>query len=356
MKIGLITDSIREQSTGIGYYATDVIREVRNLGKENDYTYLDFLETRFNKEKFIKLNNPFPYFKTYNWHNYIPLITRKLDLDYIFNFSAVPHIIPFRQKEIFFVYDISWYLYPEYHPKSRVLFYKFLFKSSLNNSFKIVVDSVSNKNDLVNIFNTSAKKITVVYPPFTDKLKEIKNIQYEINYPFILFIGTMEPRKNITSIIKAFKQLKNKKNISEKLIICGKKGWLYEEIFELIKKLNLSEDIIYLGYITDEEKKWLYKHAKFFVYPSWYEGFGIPVFEAMTYGCPVITSNISSLPEVIGDAGISVKPDSVNALSEAMDHLISNKEKRKNMKKDGFKQVKKLSNINQIKQLLDSLK
>src|SRR5262249_1824513 len=152
-----------------------------------------------------------------------------------------------------------------YHPRSRVLFYKFIFKRCLLNCYKIVVDSVSTKNDLINIFNISEEKIEVIYPSFIDKLKEPKKIQYDINYPYFLFIGTLEPRKNITSIIKAYKSLKDRKNIKEKLIICGKKGWIYEEIFELIKKLHLSEEIIYLGYITDEEKKWLYKHAEFFV-------------------------------------------------------------------------------------------
>src|SRR6185437_12453154 len=192
MKIGLLTDSIRDQSTGIGYYAMDVIREMTTLDKKNKYFYIDFLETQFNKEKFKRLHNPFPYFKTYNWHNYIPLISRNLNVDYIINFSSVPHLVPFKQKEIFFVYDISWYLYPEYHPKSRVLFYKSLFRNSLRNSYKIVVDSISTKNDLVNIFSTNSEKISVIYPPFSDTIKDVKKIKYDITYPYILYICTLE--------------------------------------------------------------------------------------------------------------------------------------------------------------------
>lgn len=354
MKIGLITDSIRDQSTGIGYYAKDVITELMKMDKKNEYFFIDFLQTEFNSQKLIKLKNPFKYFKTYLWHNHIPFKAQKVDIDLILNFSACPHFFPFKQKEIFFVYDISWYLYPEYHPKSRVLFYKYFFKQCLKNSNKIVVDSLSTKNDLINYFNIPKEKMFVIYPPFKDTTKDIKTIPYIIDSPYILFIGTMEPRKNIGSIIKAYKRLKDAKDIKQKLVLCGKKGWMYDDIFKLIKALHLEASIIYLGYITNEEKKYLYKHADFFVFPSFYEGFGIPVLEAMSYGCPVITSNLSSLPEAVGAAGLQVSPDNLNELTNKMDLLIQDKKMREKFKKEGFIQAKKISNVNQIKALIKS--
>src|SRR6185437_10163005 len=154
------------------------------------------------------------------------------------------------------------------------------------------------------------------------------------------------------SIIKAFKNLKDTGKIKEKLILCGKKGWLYEEIFKLIEKSGLGDDIVYLGYITNEEKKWLYKHAEFFIFPSFYEGFGIPLQEAMNYGCPIITSTISSLPEVAGKAGILVKPNDISGLTAAMEKLVKSKNTREKMKEEGFKQIKKLSNEKQIRELI----
>jgi glycosyltransferase involved in cell wall biosynthesis len=352
MKIGIVTDSIRDKSTGIGFYARDVVRRLLEMDKTDEYVFIDYLTTEFNQNRLLKINNPFSYFKTYLWHNYLPTKIRKTDVDVVLNFSAVPHVVPFKCKELFFVYDISWYLYPEYHPKSRVLFYKTFFRQCLRNSHKIVVDSSSAKDDLVKIFSVPEDKIHIIFPPFTDTINTIDKIKYDISTPYILFIGTLEPRKNIESIIKAFKKLKDKKQVPHKLVICGKKGWMYNRIFTLIKELDLDEDIIYLGYISNEEKKYLYLHAEFFVYPSFYEGFGIPVLEAMTYGCPVITSNVSSLPEVVGKAGLQVDPKNVDALASEMDMLISDEKLRNKMKHDGFAQVKILENKKQIQALL----
>src|SRR5438046_1859589 len=107
-KIGIITDSIRNQSTGIGFYSKDIIQEILRCDNKNEYFFMDYLKSNFNKDNLVIIKNPFKYFKTYLWHNYIPLMTRRFNMDYIFNFSACPHFIPFRQKEIFFVYDVSW--------------------------------------------------------------------------------------------------------------------------------------------------------------------------------------------------------------------------------------------------------
>src|SRR5438034_9217235 len=121
MKIGVITDSIREQSTGIGFYAREVVLELLKKDKRNEYFYIDYLKTSFNQDHFVYINQPLRYYKNTSWHAFLPYRIRKYDFDIILNFSACPHFLPYKQKEIFFVYDISWYLYPEYHPKSRVI-------------------------------------------------------------------------------------------------------------------------------------------------------------------------------------------------------------------------------------------
>ncbi len=355
MNIAIVTDSIRKNATGIGFYAQDIASKIVKKNIENNYTFLDYATTSFNKNHLTLINNPFTFFKTYLWHNFLPLKTKSLNVDYICNLSAVPHLIPFRQKEIFFVYDISWYLYPEYHPLSRVLFYKATFQNCLKKSSRIVVDSLSTQNDLVTIFHIPKEKISIVYPTVLHIPKDNKPRTYSFAFPYMLYIGTLEPRKNIETIILAFKELKQTYHLPHKLLLCGKKGWKYDSIFRLIQSLNLENDVLYLGYITDGEKKYLYKHAEFFVYPSFYEGFGIPVLEAMRYGCPVITSNVSSLPEVIGNAGITVDPHDTHALMYAMKRLLVEKILRKKMVTAGYQQVKKLSNEKQIENLIHSL-
>jgi glycosyltransferase involved in cell wall biosynthesis len=353
MKIALITDCIRDNSTGIGFYTKDVAKELIKNDKKNEYIFVDYQVNNFNKDKLFKINNPFKIFKTYLWHNWIPFKTRNFNVDLIINFTSVPHFLPFKQKEIFFVYDISWYLYPEYHPKSRVLFYKAFFKTCIDNSIKIVADSQSAKEDLIKYFSISKNKISVIYPSIPRIIKEGVQPKVNIDTPYILYIGTLEPRKNIVSILRAFKKLKDKKQINHKLIICGKKGWMFDEIFKLISTLKIEPYVKYMGYVTDEEKKYLFKNAEMFIFPSNYEGFGIPVIEAISYGCPVITSNKSSLPEAVGKAGIQVDPSSVDDLVDAMSDLIFNKRIKENIINNQPNQLIKINNKKQIAALID---
>lgn len=344
MKIGLITDSIREKSTGIGYYSKNLIINLLKTDKVNKYFFIDYIKNDFNHKSLILVKNSFKnFFKTYSWHNILPLKTRKLDLDYILNLSGCPHLFPFRQKEVFFVYDLSWLVMPETHTQSRVLTYKLLFNKTIKNSYKIVVISQSTKKDLVKYYKIPENKILLIYPCLPKQAKievKPKNITKS---PYILFIGTLEPRKNIGSIIKAFHKLKRETNFPHQLVISGKKGWDYSNIFTLVEKLKLEKDVIFTGYVTEEEKKYLYTHADVFVYPSFYEGFGIPPLEAMSYGCPVITSNTSSLPEAVGDAAIMINPHNVNALAEAIERVLTDGGLRKEMIEKGLKQAKKFS-------------
>ena len=167
----------------------------------------------------------------------------------------------------------------------------------------------------------------------------------------LLYLGTLEPRKNITLIIEALYQLKLTPLFSYQLIIAGKKGWGYSKIFRLIKKLRLGKKVTFTDYVSDAEKKYLYKHADLFIYPSLYEGFGIPPLEAMAYGCPVITSNTSSLPEVVSDAGLMINPYNVKALVSAIKKVLNNKKRKKEMIEKGFKQAKKFTSPNNLSQL-----
>lgn len=352
MKIGLITDNITDKPTGIGNYAKNFIDILYKTDKNNEHYIIDYKDNIYNTNN-IKINNPFKLIKSYSWHNYLPLQMQKYNLDYIFNFSGCPHYLPYKEKEIFFVYDISWYLYPEYHPYKRVLYHKLLFKHTINNSAFIIVDSYSTKNDIVKYFEADKDKISIVYPYYKNNIKEDNTVA--INQPYLLYVGTLEPRKNIINIIKAFHKSKIEANTDHKLIICGKKGWGFNEIYKEVQNRNLDGEILFKGYVTDEQKKYLYKHASAFIYPSYYEGFGIPIIEALTYGCPVITSNTSSLPEAIGNAGIQVNPNNIDDLSNAITKVISSPQLRQKMKVKGYSHLKEISSIEQIKTFLKRL-
>ena len=139
---------------------------------------------------------------------------------------------------------------------------------------------------------------------------------------YILFLGTLEPRKNVDGLIRAYERLVRQLDITEKLVIVGKRGRFYEEIFDLVRQLKLGNRVIFTGYVSDTVKVDLYNGAVCFAYPSHYEGFGLPVLEALACGVPVITSNVSSLPEIIGDAGLLVDPTDDMQLADAIGRVL----------------------------------
>lgn len=176
-----------------------------------------------------------------------------------------------------------------------------------------------------------------MYKPCDDEEK--KNVvkeKYGIRGDYYLYLGTLEPRKNIERIIEAYSLLKQRKTVIPKLVIAGKKGWMYDAIFNTVVENNLEADVIFTGYVEVADAPILMSAAVAFVFPSLYEGFGMPPLEAMACGTPVITSNCASLPEVVGEAGILVNPFSVDEISKAMIDIYDKKELRKELIEKGI--------------------
>ncbi len=212
-------------------------------------------------------------------------------------------------------------------------------KYSAKNARKIFTISLASKNDIIKEYKLRSDKIVVTYPG----IKQISSNKYQVtsmDKPFILFVGTLQPRKNIVRLIEAFSKLKDKRI---KLVIVGKKGWLYEDILEAPLKFNVKERVQFMDFVKDEDMPSLYKNALCFVLPSLYEGFGLPVLEAMKYGCPVVISNVSSLPEAGGDAALYVDPKNVDDIGSKLEKVITDSNLRSEMVKKGYEQVKKFS-------------
>ncbi|NEP55029.1 MAG: glycosyltransferase family 4 protein, partial [Moorea sp. SIO3C2] len=163
----------------------------------------------------------------------------------------------------------------------------------------------------------------------------LKSVNYDFAQPYILFVSTLEPRKNINNLIAAFNYLKQRHQIEHQLVLIGQKGWSYESIFAAIASSPWKDHIHHLGYLSDQLVAWFYSNADVFVYPSYYEGFGLPVLEAMTLGAPVVTSNTSSLPEVAGDAAILIDPNQPIELADAIVKVISNSSLREELIRKG---------------------
>lgn len=262
-------------------------------------------------------------------------------------FSPTHYLPPFGPgNSVISVLDVSYLYFPELFTKKDLIQLKEWTKFSAKKAKKILTISESSKSDIIKEYKVSANKVVVVYPGINVQLnassylnmEDLKN-KFGINSKYILFVGTLQPRKNIVKLIEAFSKLDK----DLELVIVGRKGWQYEEILSAPDKYGVKDKVRFLDSVTNEDLPSLYKNAEFFILPSLYEGFGLPVLEAMSYGCPVITSNISSLPEAGGNAALYVNPNDVNDVFSKMKKLLEEDELRKDLIKKGYDQVKKFS-------------
>lgn len=285
-----------------------------------------------------------------------------------------------RTKTIVIFYDLSFVRFPEFFSLPKLLWHKFIYpKKQAQKADLIVAISESTKEDLINLYGVKEEKIMVIYPGIDKKFRPIEKDnpdldrvrkKYELpdNPPtgeagFILYFGTIEPRKNVLGLIKAFEQLKRASHLngrvewlgfegrvrsgkrdffdfpSLKLVIAGIRGWLYDEVFERIEKSQFKKDIIFTDFIDEEDKPYLYNLAQAFIYPSFFEGFGLPPLEAMACGVPTIVSNKSSLPEVVGQGAIMINPYNVDEISFAIKEVLENKDLREYLIKRGLERV-----------------
>ncbi|AHL23102.1 glycosyltransferase family 4 protein [Thermococcus nautili] len=356
MKVGIIADRLNRTSMGVGAYVYNLINEISKINRdilylvnyEENNLFLG-LDRIIIKNPFEKFSKKLPY---YLWHIYLNyyLITKKLDLD-IIHIPENPTIIQKLKsyKKVVTIHDVMPYLFPKFYHLALRYTYRFLLPRTLKTADAIIADSHNTKLDIIKYFKIPEEKIRVVhlgvdedYKPLPENEVEKIKQKYNLNYPFILYVGGLAPNKNVSTLIKAYYKLKKKK-FEHKLLITGVKRYKYEDIFELIGKLNLQRDIIFTGYVPREDLPSLYNAADLFVYPSLYEGFGLPPLEAMACGTPVITSNTSSLPEVVGNAGIMVNPYDVNGLTKAMYEVLTNKGLREELSKKGLRRAKLFS-------------
>ncbi len=254
-------------------------------------------------------------------------------------FSPIPTIVS--------VMDVSYMFYPELFRRNDLYQLKNWTAYSVKNAKKVITISESTKSDIIKEYRVDGSKVAVIYPGIKQESRtrhkmSLLESKYNLNSDFVLFVGTLQPRKNIVRLIEAFKKVLPKyKRL--KLVIVGKKGWLYEEILAAPEKLGIEDSVRFLDFVPDEDLPSFYENAKCYVLPSLYEGFGLPVLEAMKYGCPVVTSNVSSLPEAGGDAAIYFDPYDTDDIAKKISEVVGDKKLSESMIKKGHAQVKKFS-------------
>lgn len=359
MLIGIDYTSALKQSGGIGRYTRGLITTLAQLDSHNHYQLMitsdapmDALQLFRGYPNFSHRLYPLPErWLTIAWHRfYLPLpvewFAGPVDLFHSPNFILPPTR---RAKMLLTVHDLSFIRHPQGAVPNLRRWLNRVVPRSLKRAHHILADSESTKQDLREIYAIPPEKITVVgagveerFHPITEPavLQRVRQ-QYRLPETFILSLGTLEPRKNFTGLIQAYSQSPVQQ--SHHLVIAGGRGWLYDDIFAAAAQSPVSQQIHLIGFVADEDLPALYTLADIFAYPSHYEGFGIPVIEAMACGTPVVCADNSSLPEVAGHAAQLVPATDTDALAEALQRLATDTELRDQAIDKGFLQAQRFS-------------
>lgn len=347
---------IQYGKSGVGVYAESLLNAISDIDTSNRYEILSHgnIGSHNGKFEYIKTGFRFDSHPAGDlWEQiYLPFHLKRKKTDIFHSPTFHVPLISFGTKKVVTIHDLVSFRFPQTQPKSFVAYSRFMIKAAAKFADGIITSSMATKIEIKDILKVNEEKVHVVYgaprsifKTIEDK-EAIKEMQIRCNLPcrFILFVGSLEPRKNIGNLIYAFSSMK-KKGIIHKLILCGGAGWMNEQerLRELAQVSGVGNDVIFTGYVPDADLPAFYNLADIFVYPSLYEGFGLPPLEAMACGCPVITSNTSSLPEVVGDAAIMVNPYDVEGLADAMCRVLTNNELRLKMKKQGIERAKMFS-------------
>lgn len=343
------------QRLGSGQVAYELIKNIAAIDKHNDYT---ILVPTAPKEDLPKERNGFVYkiLKPNKlWTRIalpLALFSAKKKPDVIFTPTHyVPRLSPV--KRVVTIFDLAYLHYPQMFLKKDLWKLSNWTKFSIENSDHIITISQFSKKDIIKNYKIDKNNITVAYPGFSeslfkpitdiDKIEKVKQ-KYGIEGRYIIYTGTIQPRKNLIKLIDAFQKINDLK-----LVIVGKargegrQGWMFEDILEHPQKIGIEDKVIFTGFAPTEDLPLLVNGAVAFVLPSLYEGFGIPVVEAMACGTPVIVSNVSSLPEIVGKAGLLIDPKSTDQIEQAIRTISADKKLRAKLSKLSLVQAKKFS-------------
>ena len=373
LRIGIDYTAAVRQGAGIGRYTRELVRALAELDRGHDYVLFAAMgrqrqEARSKRQEAgSKRQEPDTAWRSNFQMRSVPLSDRalailwhRLQLPLWVEFVTGPvdifHSPDFvlppvrRAKTLVTVHDLSFIRYPQCADANLRAYLNKVVPRSVHRADLVLADSQSTKDDLIELLGVEPARIEVVYPGVEQRFRPIEDqallegVRKLYNLPprFVLGLGTLQPRKNFTQLIEAFAD--SRFAICDlHLVIAGGKGWLYEGIFATVERLGLEDKVIFPGFVADEHLPALYNLADLFVFPSLYEGFGLPPLEAMSCGTPVITSDASSLPEVVGEAGPMVEATDVEALAKAMKQILEDSTLREGMVIKGLEQARQFT-------------
>jgi len=381
MRIGIDIRSLSAgKHTGVEEYIYNLLPHLFSIGKKdkfillyNSYTKplpqeVEGWKSEYSNVEVVEKRWPSKILNACLWHFNLPKLENWLgDIDVFFlpNFGfistnrKIPRVVTF--------HDLAFEYSPHFLNYYRRLWHWLVNpRMQARRAKKIITVSKSTKSDLNKLYKVSNRKINVIPLGVAEmffkkevnkkKIKKLRDKYGLGDKPYILFLGTIEPRKNIASLIKAFNEFKKRTDSPHKLVIAGTKGWLFKKVFETASNSPYSQDIIFPDVIDTEDRSLIYKEAELFVFPSFFEGFGLPPLEALASGTPVICSNNTSLLENIGSHSLLVNPHDIGEISWAIERAVNDKSLNKYFQKNGIEHAKQYKWRETAKQTLKVLR
>lgn len=357
MKILFDFSQIPEKRTGVGVYADHLLRELLLQLRDEDHLIVLIQHDEHKVPSMLRGQSNATFRRLpaifrnrlillFFEQTFLPLILAHQHIDIIHSLHYT-HPLYTLSRRVVTIHDLTLITMPELHTLGRKLVFPFFIKHALRFAESLIFVSQATENDAASIVPVS-QAIKAVIPLGVDPKmynaiysRQILN-EHGVTSPFLLFLGTIEPRKNIGRLIEAFDKVAEEYELLS-LVIVGKRGWKYQDVFQRIESSKFRKRILVLGYATEQEKASFLQHSTALVFPSLYEGFGLPVLEGMAAGTPVITSNLSSLPEVGGDAAILVDPFSSEAIADAVRKILDDPQMANAMRVKGKSRAEEFS-------------
>ena len=364
MRFGLDISPLTAGRTGVGNYVFYLLKNMLSVATDDEFVgfagtlsslALDGLDARLNV-RHLRVPTRALY-AVWRRGNLLPIesLTGHLDLFHATNYFVPPAR---KAKRVVTIHDLSFLIVPQYCSPRIVRPFSTGIGKFARQSDAIVVYSDSIKRDIISRLGVPESKISVIHLAVDDKFEhptedaEWLERTYRIARPYILFVGMLEPRKNVAALIRAFDAIKSE--VPHQLVLVGARGWMYEEIFQLCDELSLGERVRFVGFVAGHEKlAAFYRNADLFVFPSFYERFGLPVLEAMKCGCPVVTSRASSIVEIAEDAALLVEAHDWETLAELMKKVLSDGSLHEELSRKGRERAAMFSWKRAAEQTLD---
>jgi glycosyltransferase involved in cell wall biosynthesis len=358
-KIAIDVRTVLPNRSGVGNYVLHLIQNLRQVDPGPTYYFLSQKKNLPLLGHLAREQNPFLTFFSHEnhplsdfWEHFIlPIRLKKMGI-HVFHGPA--SLIPFRRDHcslVVTIHDLVAFLFPETIPLKYGAYMRYLLRQAVKKADKIIAVSHHTRQDLIKILKVPSEKIVVIHeapsPIFRSYDKKEVQAQikehYGITKKFIYHLGNIEPRKNLIVLLEAFTQVCRELGNDYLLVVSGQKGWLTKALSRYLKNYPVWDQVLFTGYVPMEHIPLFMNGAELFVFPSLYEGFGLPVLEAMSCGTPVISSNRSSIPEIVGSAGVLVDPTRVQDLADRMVALLRNPEERRHLSRLGLEQSTRFS-------------